>query len=128
MSHALLFRFSVFQVLHCRSSRCTQDDKMLNSKTLLIFYFSSYFCGISASLSIQPGQSVSFECNIDYGAILDPILEVTNQTLNLQSSFSEELQAQNQTINQLKTNIETLPNVLSQIVDPINQASNQGIL
>merc|ERR1711962_1384421 len=106
---------------HSKFSTADQVDtrkttKMLNSKTLLIFYFSSYFCGSFASLSIQPGQSVSFECNIDYGAILDPILEVTNQTLNSQSSFSEELQAQNQTINQLKTNIETLPNVLSQIV------------
>ena len=39
MSHALLFRFSVFQVLHCRSSRYIQDDKNAQLKDTFDFLF-----------------------------------------------------------------------------------------
>ena len=72
------------------------------------------------------GQSVSFECNIDYDAIVEPILEVANKTFNIQSTFSRDLEDQDKTVDDLKINVERLPDVIGQIVDPIIQASNQG--
>ena len=72
------------------------------------------------------GQSVSFECNIDYDAIVGPILDVANKTFNIQSTFSQNLEDQDKTIDDLKINVERLPDVIGQIIDPIIQASNQG--
>ena len=73
------------------------------------------------------GQSVSFECNIDYDAILKPILEAANKTLSIQSNFSRNLEDQDKTVDDLKINVERLPDVIGQIIDPIIHASNQGI-
>ena len=72
------------------------------------------------------GQSVSFECNIDYDAILVPILEAANKTFSIQSTFSRSLEDQDKTVDDLKINVERLPDVIGQIIDPIIQASNQG--
>ena len=72
------------------------------------------------------GQSVSFECNIDYDAIVRPILEVANKTFSIQSTFSQNLEDQDKTVDDLKINVERLPDVIGQIIDPIIQASNQG--
>ena len=72
------------------------------------------------------GQSVSFECNIDYDAIVGPILDVANKTLSIQSAFSRDLEDQDKTVEDLKISVERLPDVIGQIVDPIIQASNQG--
>ena len=72
------------------------------------------------------GQSVSFECNIDYDAIVGPILDVANKTLSIQTTFSQNLEDQDKTVDDLKINVERLPDVIGQIIDPIIQASNQG--
>ena len=72
------------------------------------------------------GQSVSFECNIDYDAIVGPILDVANKTLSIQKTFSQNLEDQDKTVDDLKINVERLPDVIGQIIDPIIQASNQG--
>ena len=101
---------------------------MLSSKMFLFFYLLSYFSGVFGTLSIESGQSVSFECNIDYEGIVEPILEATNHSLNEQASFSQQLQVQEQTLDDLKVVIQNLPNILSQTIDPISEASNQGIL
>jgi len=94
---------------------------------LILVFLSSYFIGSFATLTIQPGQSVSFECNIDYDAILEPILEVANKTLSIQSTFSRNLEDQDKTVDDMKINVERLPDVIGQIVDPIIQASNQAL-
>jgi len=94
---------------------------------LILVFLSSYISGSFATLTIQPGQSVSFECNIDYDAILEPILEAANKTLSIQSTFSRNLEDQDKTIDDLKINVERLPDVIGQIVDPIIQASNQAL-
>jgi len=94
---------------------------------LILVFLSSYISGNFATLTIQPGQSVSFECNIDYDAILEPILEAANKTLSIQSTFSRNLEDQDKTIDDLKINVERLPDVIGQIVDPIIQASNQAL-
>ena len=57
---------------------------------------------------------------------MEPILEVANKTFNIQSTFSRDLEDQDKTVDDLKINVERLPDVIGQIVDPIIQASNQG--
>lgn len=94
---------------------------------LILVFLSSFFNGSFATLTIQPGQSVSFECNIDYDAIVGPILEVANKTLSIQSTFSQNLEDQDKTVDDLKINVERLPDVIGQIIDPIIQASNQAL-
>jgi len=94
---------------------------------LILVFLLSFFTGSFGTLTIQPGQSVSFECNIDYDAIVEPILEVANKTFNIQSTFSRDLEDQDKTVDDLKINVERLPDVIGQIVDPIIQASNQAL-
>ena len=55
-----------------------------------------------------------------------PILEVANKTFSMQSTFSQNLEDQDKTVDDLKINVERLPDVIGQIIDPIIQASNQG--
>ena len=100
----------------------------ITSKTILIIILSTHFCGIYADQTIRPGQSLNFDFDIDYGAIVEPILEATNKTLNVQSIFTQDLENQEKKIDDLVNNIEKLPDVLKQIVDPIEQLTNQGIL
>ena len=57
---------------------------------------------------------------------MGPILEVANKTLSIQTSFSQNLEDQDKTVDDLKINVERLPDVIGQIIDPIIQASNQG--
>ena len=98
------------------------------AKTILTIILSTYFCRIYADHTIRPGQSVNFDFNIDYDAIVEPILEATNKTLNVQSTLTQDLENQEKKIDDLVNNIEKLPDVLKQIVDPIEQLTNQGIL
>ena len=48
--------------------------------------------------------------------------------MNVQSIFTQDLENQEKKIDDLVNNIEKLPDVLKQIVDPIEQLTNQGIL
>ena len=57
---------------------------------------------------------------------MGPILDVANKTLSIQTTFSQNLEDQDKTVDDLKINIERLPDVIGQIIDPIIQASNQG--
>ena len=57
-----------------------------------------------------------------------PILEAANKTFSIQSTISRNLEDQDKTVDELKINVEMLPDVIGQIVDPIIQASNQGNL
>ena len=59
---------------------------------------------------------------------MGPILDVANKTLSIQSAFSRDLEDQDKTIEDLKINVERLPDVIGQIVDTIIQAANQGNL
>jgi len=103
-------------------------NKMLIYVTnFLLVIMSSCIPGIIANVSIQPGQSLSFDFNFDYDAILIPILEASNKTLSIQEAFSQDLEDRDKTIDDLKINVERLPDVIGQIVDPIVQASNQAL-
>ena len=57
---------------------------------------------------------------------MGPILDVANKTLSIQTTFSQNLEDQDKTVDDLKINVERLPDVIGQIIDPIIQASNQG--
>ena len=57
---------------------------------------------------------------------MGPILDVANKTLSIQTTFSQNLEDQDKIVDDLKINVERLPDVIGQIIDPIIQASNQG--